>query len=1093
MKIHPTLVCLLALGAASLLAPPVALAGDLPSLKRAVGASVRTEVRPSTGKARFVQVDSGKDLSPALARNASPRGKADAFMANYGNLFGIRDASGELEEISSSTDFLGHQTITYRQVFQGIPVYGSSLRAHIDSNGRLTMVNGTFVPVSVDLATTANLSVTAAAQIAIDQVAQQRAAAPSIFTTIQHGLRVFPQGLLSRKTVDPRLVFEVEVLATNANIREFLFVDANTGETVDQISGIHETIKRDVGESNIGNVVWKEGDPDPITSGWAGGTATQITAWQEEIDGAREAYNLVASLTNGTYLSFDGNDAKMITVNNDPNISCPNASWNGTSANYCNGVTGDDTVGHEWGHAYTQYTSNLIYQWQSGAMNESFSDIWGEVVDFLNGRGTDAPNAVRASAGNLCSDYGNGTPKGDNTYRWLSGEDDGAFGGAIRDMWRPECYGDPGSVGSSDYWCQTGDGGGVHINSGVPNHAFALLVDGGTFNGETVSPLGLTKSAHIFWRAGSVYLQAASDFHDLATALETSCSDLVGAPLFSITTDASGWGTTTPALTAADCVEVSDAIEATQLRLEPPCSFATLLNAEAPDLCGGATPNSILLQNWESGLAGWTASTRAVANASTFDASDWSINSSLPGSRAGSGAFAPNVVVGDCQSDTEAGVLLLQSPPITLPGNITTGRIAFDHWVATEAEWDGANVKVSVNGGAWNLIPASAFSFNSYNANLKVSDNPNAGEEAFTGTDGGSNGGSWGQSQLSLAGIAAPGDSIELRFELGTDGCNGIIGWYVDDVRVYACEGDVGPTPTPTPQPTQTPVPTATPVPTVTPTPGPTETPAPSPKPTETPAPTPVGICQQPEAAIPDGTGSVSDSINLSPGATIADLDLSLLVTHTWVGDLVVTLTHEDTGTSVILMDRAGAPGLGEFGCDRNNLQVLFDDAALAPIEDECTTGNPTMDGSFIPNNPLSAFDGLNLGGEWTLTVEDQANGDSGTLDLWCLQPTEAPPATPTPTPAPTPTPVPTAEPVCGNGSIEIGEQCDDGAENGNTCCQADCQFKPDGIASCDGNTCTIDTCTAGECSSDGCQSGDSCGVCGGTCSTDGGSCECVL
>ena len=86
------------------------------------------------------------------------------------------------------------------------------------------------------------------------------------------------------------------------------------------------------------------------------------------------------------YDSYDGAGAKMITVNNDPSINCPNANWNGVTTNYCTGVTSDDTVAHEWGHAYTEYTSGLIYQWQSGAMNEAYSDIWGETVDMLNNR-----------------------------------------------------------------------------------------------------------------------------------------------------------------------------------------------------------------------------------------------------------------------------------------------------------------------------------------------------------------------------------------------------------------------------------------------------------------------------------------------------------------------------------------------------------------------------------------------------------------------------------------------------------------------------------------------------------------------------------
>ncbi len=75
-------------------------------------------------------------------------------------------------------------------------------------------------------------------------------------------------------------------------------------------------------------------------------------------------------------------------------------------------------------------------------------------------------------------------------------------------------------------------------NSGVPNHAYALLVDGGTYNGQTISGIGLTKAAHIYFRAMSVYQGPASDFADHADALEQSCSDLIGIEPGRLTTGA---------------------------------------------------------------------------------------------------------------------------------------------------------------------------------------------------------------------------------------------------------------------------------------------------------------------------------------------------------------------------------------------------------------------------------------------------------------------------------------------------------------------------------------------------------------------------
>ncbi len=92
----------------------------------------------------------------------------------------------------------------------------------------------------------------------------------------------------------------------------------------------------------------------------------------------------------------------------------------------------------------------------------------------------------------------------DASTRWLLGEDDTAVGltGALRDMFDPPCYFNPGKVTDAFYGCGTADAGGVHNNSGVPNHAYALIVDGGTYNGQTITGIGLTKAAHIYLPRG---------------------------------------------------------------------------------------------------------------------------------------------------------------------------------------------------------------------------------------------------------------------------------------------------------------------------------------------------------------------------------------------------------------------------------------------------------------------------------------------------------------------------------------------------------------------------------------------------------------
>jgi cysteine-rich repeat protein len=177
----------------------------------------------------------------------------------------------------------------------------------------------------------------------------------------------------------------------------------------------------------------------------------------------------------------------------------------------------------------TQFTAGLIYYKQSGALNESYSDIFGETVDVLNGAGWDPPEA-----------------------RWVIGED--VF--PIRHMGDPTLVQDPGKMSDPQYVCTEDDDGGVHTNSGVGNHAYALMVDGGAYNGYTITGIGLTKAAKIEYRALAQYLTPASDYRDNYDALLQSCADLIGS---------SG-------ISAADCDEVGKALDAVEMSSPSPCA-----------------------------------------------------------------------------------------------------------------------------------------------------------------------------------------------------------------------------------------------------------------------------------------------------------------------------------------------------------------------------------------------------------------------------------------------------------------------------------------------------------------------------------------
>jgi subtilisin-like proprotein convertase family protein len=145
-----------------------------------------------------------------------------------------------------------------------------------------------------------------------------------------------------------------------------------------------------------------------------------------------------------------------------------------------------------------------------------------------------------------------------------------------------------------------------------------------------------------------------------------------------------------------------------------------------------------------------------------------------------------------------------------------------------------------------------------------------------------------------------------------------------------------------------------------------------------------------PNTPLPDGDPvGVSDTITITDSITVNDLSVRIVVNHTWVGDLCVTLSR-DGSPPVTLMSRIGADeggnlchNGGPFGCSLDNLDVTLDDNAAESIEIQCTAN---LTGVFRPDpGSLSAFAGLDSAGDWTLNISDNAAADVGTWTSWTL------------------------------------------------------------------------------------------------------------
>lgn len=831
---HRLAVLLLAGLAGSAHALPERLSADaqdaLARLKSNTGGALAHKARPSVAYT-LLRAQPGRTL---MADNAAlpATDRARLFLSVYGAALGMDSPSGQVALQRVSRDPAGNAHVHLDQVHDGVPVLGARVVVHMNRAG-ITGVSGVFVPGLEGLSTEP-----------ARELSQLRAAALGLAAK-HHPTRalridasryvVYPEGLLQGRLGAPRLAYEA-LVTSGADVRERIYVDARDGTVLNRIDEIHRVLNREIYTPDQSvPPYYTEGslvppapsDPPLINDPGHNGTIAS------DVPGNPPADNLYI-FAGGTYKLYENMFGRQGYDWCDPahpeddctpdaaqvqksvyliNDACPNAYWNGDSTNYCPGFDADDVVSHEWTHAYTQYTHGLIYQYQSGALNESWSDIFGESYDLVN--------KLEGPLGSLSLEEHKYYEEGGS--RWVVGEDlsDEAAAALLRDMWKPDdfcgtalCARNPGKATSENYSCGSGDNGGVHANSSVSNHAFAMLVDGtagqgpeGTtglerdsYNGQSFTGIGLVKALHIYYHAMMNYQVPSTDFPQHADALRQSCADLTGVTLKDPT--GANWPS---AISAADCEVLNKAMLATEMDLGTPCPYLPVLQPGAPAICAGA--NTILLEDWESGDDGWTKTSTgefAEWEDGTRSLRDFVLNSALPNSRPGTAAFAANIPLGqpgggDCSPGTGdySGQYTYDGPEVTIPAGADDLHLRFDHYVATEATFDGGQIEISVNGGAFELVPVENYAFNRPNSALEaappvgLNTNPNAGELAWNGTDvnapSGSPPASWGTTIVDLNGLAAPGDTVRLRLTFSQDGCNGVEGWYVDDVHLYSC------------------------------------------------------------------------------------------------------------------------------------------------------------------------------------------------------------------------------------------------------------------------------------------------------------------
>jgi vibriolysin len=495
------------------------------------------QARDDDGAPSFVRGDFGRLLEGEGGRVAAPG------LAAVAPLFGLRPS--DLRFDRAWEDPLGYRHFRYRHRVGGEDVVGAQFVVHADPKGQLYAAHGNARPGEA---------------VPDSFVREPPEGLEGLGPRYAGAARSSPALAYVRSSRDGRVYrawsFVAEGEREGHPYKDRVFVDAVSGRVVDVHPLIHVALSRQI-YSAENNIVL----PGALKRG-EGQAATTDATINGNYDRLGDTHRCYLQLFGRD--SYDGAGAALTSsVHYVQNYA--NAFWNGTQMVYGDGdgtqagplALSLDVTTHELTHAVTENESGLVYQDESGAINEAMSDVMAAACEaFTDG-------AVGPNTWKIAETVWTPTTPGD----------------ALRYLNNPTLDGY-----SSDYYPERlltfEDNGGVHGNSGVANHAFYLLTVGGKHvrnktPAVTVPALGIEKAGQIWYRANANYLTPSSNFQALRAALRQAATDLYG--------ESAG--------AAAD--KSMDAVGVPGGAPPPPPTTVTLVNGQPLGGQGTTTGNSI--------------------------------------------------------------------------------------------------------------------------------------------------------------------------------------------------------------------------------------------------------------------------------------------------------------------------------------------------------------------------------------------------------------------------------------------------------------------------------------------------------------------
>ena len=444
-------------------------------------------------------------------------------LKNMSEDYNIKDNADQYELVKKEKDDLGFTHYTLKPKVDGYFADKAEVKIHTDKTGKVVFVNGDLDQEKLEVKNEAKIDKNKAIELAFKSIGKSRDEVKNLSDkdVVQEAKIVVDE----EKNL---AIYNLDLVYTTPEPAHWIIkIDAENGNVVEKQNILEEAVRATA--SGIGtdgtvksplNVTKAYGRYYLLDTthrgkiktiafkyfsgnGMVGSIVSNIRNFFNQDRAAVDAhyytnqvYNYYKNVHNRE--SYDGRGSDINSYVHVPDSQTgggwSNAAWTGTEMIYGDGngttekafTAANDVIAHEITHGVTSSTANLVYQYQPGALNESFSDVFGYFLD---------------------------------SEDWLIGED--LFNGegqAIRDMQDPTKYGQPAHMKDYKNYSIRYDNGGVHINSGIPNKA--------AYN--TITKIGKERAEKIYYRALTQYLTRQSQFSDAKSSLMQSAKDLYG-------------------------------------------------------------------------------------------------------------------------------------------------------------------------------------------------------------------------------------------------------------------------------------------------------------------------------------------------------------------------------------------------------------------------------------------------------------------------------------------------------------------------------------------------------------------------------------